>query len=220
MTARAEASDGSWPGHRVGRSRDAKRALRRRLLDARAERSADDRAAATAALSRYALELAATAAGPVACYLPVGPEPGALGSGPTTVPDRLLAAGHEVLAPVVPPEPGPLDWTRYTGPDGLVEGKLGVREPGGPRLGVDGVARAALVLVPALAVDRRGHRLGRGGGYYDRTLPRVAPGTPVVVLLHDGELLDEIPAEPHDTPVPQVLLPGAGVVDVSAGRGA
>ncbi|MFP5072604.1 5-formyltetrahydrofolate cyclo-ligase [Pseudonocardia nantongensis] len=219
MTARAETPDGSTPDHRHGRSREAKRALRRRLLDARAGRSADERAAATAALTRHVLELAATTGGPVACYLPVGAEPGARGSGRATVPGALLEAGHEVLAPIVPPEPGPLDWTRYTGPDGLVEGKLGVREPGGPRLGVDALARAALVLVPALAVDRRGFRLGRGGGYYDHTLPGVAAGARVAVLLHDGELLDELPAEPHDAPVPRVVLPGDGVVHVSPGEG-
>ncbi len=67
-----------------------------------------------------------------------------------------------------------------------------------------------LVLVPGLAVDRRGRRLGRGGGYYDRTLPLAAAGTPLVVLLHDGELLPEVPAEPHDVAVTGVITPAAG----------
>lgn len=214
MTAREESPDGSAPASPPERSREAKHALRRRLLDARAARSGDDRAAATAALSRHVLDLARTVDGPVASYLPVGGEPGARGSGDRTVPDALLAAGRAVLAPVVPAVPGPLDWTRYTGPDDVAGTGLGVREPRGERLGADAVATAGLVLVPALAVGRDGHRLGRGGGYYDRTLPLVPPGTPVVVLLHDDELLDSVPADPHDTPVPRVALPGAGVLYV------
>ena len=192
--------------------REGKRALRRRLLDARKARDDDARAAATAALSRHVLTLAEGLGGPVCCYLPVGPEPGAAGSGTSTVPDALRAAGHRVLAPVVPERPGPLDWTRYDGPDALVAGPLGVREPGGPRLGPDAITEAGLVLVPALAVDRHGNRLGRGGGYYDRTLPALPPGTPTAVLLHDDELLDEIPAGPLDVAVTQVILPERGAV--------
>jgi 5-formyltetrahydrofolate cyclo-ligase len=191
---------------------DEKRLLRRRLLDARKARSDDDRAASTRALTRHVLDLARDVRGPVCCYLPVGPEPGATGSGATTVPDALLAAGHEVYAPIVPAEPGPLDWTRYDGPDGLVEGKLGVREPGGPRLGTAAVADAGLVLVPALAVDPRGARIGRGGGYYDRTLPAVPSATPLAVLLHDDELVDHVPAGDHDVRVGRVVLPTRGLV--------
>ncbi len=206
MTAREDA-----PGRSL---REDKRHLRRRLLDARKARSDDDRAASTRALTGHVLELVGTVDGPVCCYLPVGPEPGATGSGATTVPDALVAAGHEVLAPIVPAEPGPLDWTRYDGPDGLVTGPLGVREPGGPRLGTDAITRAGLVLVPALAVDRRGARIGRGGGYYDRTLPAVPAATPVVVLLHDDELIDHVPADDHDVRVTSVVLPTRGVVAV------
>ncbi len=72
---------------------------------------------------------------------------------------------------------------------------------------------AGLVLVPALAVDRRGVRMGRGGGSYDRVLARLAaPGRRplVVALLHDGEIVDEVPAEPHDRAVDAALTPGSG----------
>lgn len=193
---------------------EEKRLLRRRLLDARKARSDDERAASTRALTWHVLEIAGDVRGPVCCYLPVGPEPGATGSGATTVPDALLAAGHVVYAPIVPAEPGPLDWTRYDGADGLVEGKLGVREPGGPRLGTAAIADAALVLAPGLAVDRRGVRIGRGGGYYDRTLPGVPASTPVVVMLHDDELIDQVPAADHDVRVGRVVLPTRGQVAV------
>ena len=134
--------------------------------------------------------------------MPVGAEPG----GPTLV-SELVDAGHEVLLPVVPPERGPLEWARFDGT--FARGPLGLREPAGERLGVEAIGTAALVLVPGLAVDRRGIRLGRGAGYYDRSLP-FARG-PLVMLLHDDELVERLPAEPHDHPVTAALLPKAGL---------
>ena len=56
-------------------------------------------------------------------------------------------------------------------------------------------------MVPALAVDARGMRLGRGGGSYDRALARVGPARLVLALLYDGECPVIVPAEPHDRPV-------------------
>lgn len=67
------------------------------------------------------------------------------------------------------------------------------------------VEDADLLLVPALRVDGDGVRLGRGGGSYDRALAR-ARGL-VVALLHEGELVDAVPAEPHDVRVHAVALP-------------
>ena len=84
-------------------------------------------------------------------------------------------------------------------------------EPSGPRLGPEAVASAGLVLVPALAVDRSGMRLGQGGGSYDRALARVPAGVPLAVLLYDGELVDDVPSEPHDRPVTLVVLPSGAV---------
>jgi 5-formyltetrahydrofolate cyclo-ligase len=143
----------------------------------------------------------------VCAYVPVGSEPGS----PELV-AALHEAGHEVLLPVVPPAPGPLDWAAYTGPTSLAAGALGLREPTGPRMGPDAIGRARLVLVPGLAADRSGVRLGRGAGHYDRTLPLAAPGVPIVIVLNDEELVEQLPAEPHDQPMTGVLLPGAGLV--------
>jgi 5-formyltetrahydrofolate cyclo-ligase len=125
------------------------------------------------------------------------------------VPTRSPAlAGHRVLLPVLEDD-GDLDWAQWDG--ALVPGRAGTSTPGGARLGRDAVSACAVVVVPALAVDRLGTRLGRGGGSYDRALAR-ATGL-VVALLHDGELVEEpLPAAPHDVPVAAAATPSDGLV--------
>jgi 5-formyltetrahydrofolate cyclo-ligase len=186
--------------------RAAKDALRLRLTAARRALPAEVREARATAIAVAAVELTAGVPGPVCAYLPVGSEPGSAG-----LAEALHGAGHEVLLPIVAAAEGPLDWARFEGTDALVEARFGLREPAGPRLGVAAIGRAGLVLVPALAADRCGARLGRGGGYYDRTLHLAADGVPLVVVLNDDELLAEVPAEPHDRRVTMALLAEAGV---------
>jgi 5-formyltetrahydrofolate cyclo-ligase len=186
---------------------DRKAELRRRLMAARRALPPETRTAHAEALRPHVLALAASAGETVCAYLPIGSEPGS-----AALLDALRAAGHEVLLPVVPPAPGLLDWARYTGPEDVGAAPLGLREPLGPRLGVGAIGRAALVLVPGLAADRRGVRLGRGGGYYDRTLPGTRPGTPLAVLLHEGELVDALPADTYDVSVTAAVLPVRGTV--------
>jgi 5-formyltetrahydrofolate cyclo-ligase len=141
----------------------------------------------------------------VCAYVPVGTEPG----GPT-LPAALAAAlgAGSLLLPVLRADLD-LDWATYDGT--LVPAGRGLREPAGRRLGTAAVASADLVVVPALAVDARGMRLGRGGGSYDRALARVPTGVPTVALLHDGELVPSVPAEPHDRPVAGVIAPTPGL---------
>jgi 5-formyltetrahydrofolate cyclo-ligase len=183
-----------------------KQRWRARLVAARRALPAELRAGWGVALARAAVELAATTGGPVCAYLPIGSEPGS-----AELPEALRAAGHEVLLPIVPPEPGPLDWAHYDGPGGLGRGPIGLREPTGPRLGPAAIGQARLVLVPALAADRRGFRIGKGAGYYDRSLPLAGGDVPLVVVLYDDELVDELPAEPHDRRVTAALQPTRGV---------
>lgn len=184
----------------TGPSTARKKALRAELLAARRRLSAE---ALTAAADALAERLVATEevrrAATVACYVGVGTEPG---TGPLL--ERLLAAGRRVLLPVLLPDDD-LDWAVHTGP--LVAARRGLLEPSSPRLGVEAVAAADVVLVPGLAADRAGVRLGRGGGSYDRALARVAASAYTCVLLHDGELLDAVPAEPHDRRVTAAATP-------------
>ncbi|MGI5525351.1 5-formyltetrahydrofolate cyclo-ligase [Micromonospora sp. CA-259024] len=149
-------------------------------------------------------------------YVPVGSEPG--GADLPEVLRAALPADAELLLPVLLPDLD-LDWAAYTGPDALVAAGRGIREPVGARLGVAAVADAELVVVPALAVDRHGRRLGRGGGSYDRALARVPEATLTVVPLHDGELVEALPAEPHDRLVRAVVTPTGGVRTLDDGPG-
>jgi len=158
-----------------------KAALRRRLLADRARLSPDQRAAAARALRDAILELPQVQmAGTIAAYYSLSSEPDTHG-----LVYALWKRGGYVLLPLLRPD-ADLDWASYEGPDSLRPGPRGLAEPGEPPRGMDAVARADLVLVPALAVDRGGVRLGRGGGSYDRALARVAPGIPTIALLYDG----------------------------------
>lgn len=180
-----------------------------------------------AACEMAGLDSAAT----VCAYVPTRTEPGS-----TAMLDALRARVRRVLLPVVPgapavpappvvpgppavpgapavslvDAPGRLGWAAYTGPGSLVPGALGIRRPTGPDLGAAAICEAALVLVPALAVDLRGVRLGRGGGWYDRSLPSIRPATVVLAVVRDEEVVDELPHEPHDVHVTGVVTPTAG----------
>jgi 5-formyltetrahydrofolate cyclo-ligase len=176
--------------------------LRARTLAARRARTPDERKIAGAAIARTVLGLTeVTAARSIATYLSIGTEPAT-----TTLVETLRSRGVRVLVPVLRDDLD-LDWAEYGGPTAIAQGSGGLWNPAGPRLGVDSIAEAEIVVVPALAVDRRGMRLGRGGGSYDRALARVPAGRPVLALLYDGECPATVPHEAHDRPVSAVVTP-------------
>ncbi|MFC8827773.1 5-formyltetrahydrofolate cyclo-ligase [Streptomyces sp. NPDC057137] len=183
-----------------------KPALRRELLAARRLLSEEDARNASAVLARRALELPEIAgAGTVAAYVSVGSEPGT-----RALLDALRERGVRVLLPVLLPDDD-LDWAAYEGAERLVPAGRGLLEPDGARLGVGAVLEARVVLLPGLAVDGRGMRLGRGGGSYDRVLARLegaGAGAVLAVLLYDHEVVARVPEEPHDRPVHVVVTPG------------
>jgi 5-formyltetrahydrofolate cyclo-ligase len=183
-----------------------KAALRRRLLAGRRALSPASLAAGGRAIRDAVLDLPeAQMAGTVAAYYSVGAEPDTHG-----LLFALWKRGSYVLLPVLLPD-GDLDWASYEGPDSLRPGPRGLMEPGEPARGVAAVCSADLVLVPALAVDHSGLRLGRGGGSYDRALARVGGQVPTVALVYDAELLESVPGGPHDQRVRMVARPSAGV---------
>ncbi len=146
---------------------------------------------------------AAGGGGTIAAYLSVGSEP------PTEPLLLALAeAGKRLIVPVLT-DGGELDWAAYQPGDPVRDGPRRTIHPHGPLLGVDALTLAEAIVVPALAVDRRGRRLGRGGGSYDRALARLTAvrDRPVFAVVFDNELLDEVPTEAHDRPVDGVLTP-------------
>ncbi|MGD6744921.1 5-formyltetrahydrofolate cyclo-ligase [Streptomyces sp. BH106] len=186
-----------------------KRSLRREFLRVRNALTEDDTRETERAVARRALELDELAnARTVAAYVSVGGEPGT-----GALLDALRARGTRVLLPALLPD-NDLDWGAYDGPASLTTvrhpGKMALLEPGGERLGPAAVLEADVVLLPGLAVDARGMRLGRGGGSYDRVLARLeAAGTrpALVVLLHDSEVVAHLPQEAHDKAVDAVVTP-------------
>lgn len=177
--------------------REAKQALRERIAARRSTLDAHDLAVGARALRDALLQLPEVAsASRLAAYVAVGDEPG---TGPLI--EEMSERGVEVLLPVVLPD-FDLDWGVYRDPSSLSPAPKGLLEPTGATAGPDAVLDVDVVLVPGMAVDRQGTRLGKGGGCYDRVLARLAGRAPAFVLLHDGEVLDmPIPREPHDIPV-------------------
>ena len=189
----------------TGRGNADKITLRAELLAARRAMTPPERSAAAHALTQHALVLPELAAAEtVAGYVSVGGEPGT-----RELLDALRERGVRVLLPVLRPD-NDLDWAVYGGPDSLVRAGRGLLEPDGPRLGCDAVLGADTVLLPGLAVDAHGTRLGRGGGSYDRVLDRLARAgarPALVVLLYAHEVVARVPREGHDLPVRAVITP-------------
>ena len=113
-----------------------------------------------------------------------------------------LTRGKRLCLPLCAAEPGIMELRAVESLDRLVQGAYGILEPAAecPRLMPDEVDFAVL---PCLSCSRAGHRLGKGGGYYDRFL--AAYRGSAVLLCREQLLREDIPVEPHDMPVPWVV---------------
>jgi 5-formyltetrahydrofolate cyclo-ligase len=195
---------------------ETKAQLRVSILSARRALTAAVRAAEADALRKRLAETAQS--GDVVCaYVPVGSEPGS----PAML-DALVAVGATVLLPVAREDdtgtPLPLRWGEYRG-GGLVAARHGLLEPPEPWLPLDAVATATVIVAPALAVDRTGVRLGRGAGFYDRSLAMADPAARLIAMVRDDEVLDALPGEPHDVAMTHALTPGSGLIALGPGPG-
>ena len=117
---------------------------------------------------------------------------------------QMLASGKRVVVPVVEGRRLRLSELRDPAKD-LAPGAFGVREPTPATFRPMRPERVDLVVVPGLAFDRSGHRLGHGHGYFDRLLARLPRATARVGLCFEFQLLNRLPTEPHDSAVHQVL---------------
>ena len=187
----------------------SKAALRKQLLAAR-RGIADDVRAAEARMLNEHVELLVSSGSTVCAYVPVGTEPGSI-----EMLNVLLHRAGRVLLPVArttaDDTPLPLWWGEYR-PGALTRGRWGLLEPPEPWLPESALAEAELVFVPALAVDRRGVRLGRGAGFYDRSLSDRDPQARLIATVRDAEFVDELPSEPHDVRMTHALTPERGVI--------
>ena len=110
--------------------------------------------------------------------------------------------GKKVLLPVVKGEE--LELHVYEGESSLREGAFGIMEPTGPLFAPENYDEIQLAIIPGMAFDRAGHRLGRGKGYYDRLLPKLK-GSRLQGICFPFQLLDDVPAEAHDIAVQEVI---------------
>ena len=182
---------------------DAKDELRKVLREHRRahhRHPSSGHTAACEALTEHALEAVAGAAS-VATFVSTGAEPCT-----RLLLERLHEAGVEVLLPVLGPHLARC-WGRFRGAGDLAErAPRRPPEPSGPTLPADAVGQVDALIIPALAVDGAGRRLGQGGGWYDRMLPLRSPEAHTFAILHPEELVPgPLPMEEHDEPVDAVI---------------
>ena len=120
--------------------------------------------------------------------------------------EEMLKRGKRVVVPVAQPRTKRLRLSEVRDPaTELARGAFGVWEPRPHVLRPVPLRHVDLVIVPGLAFDRRGHRLGHGHGYFDRFLGRIPARIPTVGLAFSFQLLDRLPTAPHDRAVQTVL---------------
>ncbi len=112
-----------------------------------------------------------------------------------------LAAGKAVAVPVCLPDQRLLPSLVCFFPDELEPGRFGVPEPKAGCLRPASPADFDLIIVPGVAFDRRGYRLGYGAGYYDRFLRETRPGAVFLGLAFELQVVEDVQPEPHDVPV-------------------
>lgn len=178
--------------------RAAKDAVRADVLARRRRtgpRPADDAARTGLLLERLAHQSPEV----VACYCSVGAEPGT-----ADLIDAVSGAGWAVLLPVLDDLRSP-DWSWHTGE--FRPGPRGIPQPATAALGANRLADADVIIVPGLAGGPDGTRLGTGGGWYDVALSHARVDAPVWLLLRDEEVQDDLPSDPWDRRVSDIITP-------------
>lgn len=116
----------------------------------------------------------------------------------------LRARGVVVSYPAIDPDTNVMTFREVSATSMLEERGFGFEEPA-PEAPDAAIAGVDVVVVPALAIDPTGQRIGYGAGYYDRTLPRYAPPARTIGVAYDWQLVAEVPALPNDVPLDAVV---------------
>ncbi|BDX00659.1 5-formyltetrahydrofolate cyclo-ligase [Maricaulis maris] len=171
-----------------------KPALRSRMLERRREAGLVSPDAGRALASRFPDHWLPSPGGVVAGYWPLAGE-----IDPRPLMERLVTGGARLCLPVVEGPGRPLTFRAYRKGDALERRGMGVFEP----LSSQPECHPGLVLVPLLACDRAGNRLGFGKGYYDYTLAALRATGPILAigLAFDCQMVAELPAQAHDEPL-------------------
>lgn len=184
----------SEPSHRL---RQRKRALRRAVVERRGRLSADERAEKSEAIASRVLSLPEVrAAGTVMAFWSFGSE---VETSPLI--ERLHGAGKRVLLPRT--DADEVAAVGYAPGDPVVATSFGAMEPAGPE--VVRPEEVDVVIAPGVAFDRRGARVGYGGGFYDRFLSRTRPDAPVVAIAFSVQIVDEVPEGRGDRRVDAIV---------------
>ena len=117
--------------------------------------------------------------------------------------NELAAQGKTVLLPRVVSDTD-MELRRYSGSSDLQQGAFGIWEPTGKQFTDYNTIDVAII--PGMAFDAEGHRLGRGKGYYDRFLARLSPRTYKIGLCFSWQLVDHVPTDEHDIPMDEVMV--------------
>lgn len=148
----------------------------------------------------------------------LNPKPGAIVSGFSAIRDeidpagllaRLHGEGHRLCLPVMEGKGKPLLFRAWAPGDEMGKVQWGIAEPLPDKPALD----PDIVLVPLLAFDKVGYRLGYGGGFYDRTLERLRAIKPVVAvgISYDELMVDAVPHRSYDQPLDWVLTPSGPI---------
>ena len=178
--------------------------LRKELRAQRDAIPAPERAAYGAALVDIIRSMPEFAAASVVLiYHPIGSEPDLL-----PLAEYAEREGKTVAFPAI--RRGEMTFRVRGAASGFAPGAMGIPEPTGEELVRAAETPDALCVAPALAVDKRGYRIGYGGGYYDRFLSGFAGSS--VCAVYPRFFVDSLPTEAHDAPVGAAAVAGEGII--------
>src|SRR5215469_715813 len=173
---------------------DAKAALRRQARARRDALPAGERAAAAQAIAARPFPVAVAPAAIVAGFMPMGSE-----INPIPLMRKLAGLGAQLALPTVAGRGKPLTMRAFAFGETLVSGVWGIREPApdAPEVAPD------ILIVPLLAFDRSGQRIGYGAGYYDMTITRLrmAKTVTAIGIAYAVQEIEQVPATPRDAPL-------------------